>query len=276
MIRFQDVEWRLLSEVIESRFGLVFDAMRKEMLEDRLTERLVALHLETFTEYYHYLVSHPNREKEFSALAENVTNGETYFLRERHHFEILTKHIVPGLMAARGANPLRILSGGCSAGQEAYSIALMLRETCGGPKALQWEIDACDINPIRLSQANEAVYEESSLRACDNDERSRWFNRINGRWAVKPEYRQGIRFFEANLVARNSMMWGVYDVIFCRNVLIYFSDAAFHTAIDRFAQCLSPGGFLILGHSESLINKRTDFEPVCLDNRIVYRLAEDK
>lgn len=272
--RFAEVEWKLLSDLIEARFGLVFDDSRREILESRLAPRLDELHLDTFSDYYHYLRFHPRREIEFSRIAGSVTNGETYFFRERHHFDILRDHVLKHRVPLLRSRPLRVLSAGCSSGQEPYSIAMVLREAARSLPPLAWEVDACDVNPLRVAEAREALYGETSLRACDAETRERYFQPENGRYRVRPVYRGGVSVFEANLARDDGADWPPYDAIFCRNVLIYFSDAAFRSAIALFARCLAPGGYLFLGHSESLINRKTEFQPECIGGKIVYRKEE--
>jgi chemotaxis protein methyltransferase CheR len=271
VLRASEAEWKLFGDLIESRLGIVFEESRREILLARLQPRLAALHLETLTEYYHYLSRHPNADAEQPEIARTVTNGETYFFRESQQFEILTRHIVPDLCRRPRNRPLQILSAGCSSGEEPYSVGISLRES--GLADSDWNIEGCDINPARLEKARAGVFDESSLRVCDDGRRQRYFRPSSGRFEVRPDYRAGVRFFEANLACEERALVDRYDVIFCRNVLIYFSDTAFQRTIDLLARHLVPGGFLLLGHSESLIDKRDDFQPVCLDGKIVYRLG---
>ena len=274
LARPDEIEFKLVSDLIESRLGLVFDLSRTGSLKNQLASRINELNLKTFTDYYHYLSYHPDRTPELEELARQITNGESYFFREHHHFEILRDHILPRHHARSPQDPLRVLSAGCSAGQEAYSIAITLHDAATGIGAGDWKVDACDIHPDRLDQARSARYGEASLRTCRNADRRIYFEKDGNRYRVRSEYRNKVRFFPANLTDPAVADWGRYNVIFCRNVLIYFSDDAFHEAIDQFTRCLLPGGYLFLGHSESLINRRDDFEPVSLGGHIVYRKKE--
>ena len=267
-----DAEWRLLSGLIEARFGLCFPGIRRDILESRLRDRLQELHLDTYHEYYRYLRAHPEREVEFARLASRITNNETYFFREAHQFDVLTRDIVPPLLPQLRHRPLRVLSAGCSSGEEAYSLAISLQNAGLGPLGISWEIDACDVNPDRIARARAGVYEESALRACDPATRAKYFTHAGGRYRLKDNHRTGVRFFEANLALPGApIQAGAYDAIFCRNLLIYFSAEAFDGLIGQFAGWLRPGGYLLLGHSESLIDRGTDFEPVCLPDAVVYR-----
>ena len=274
MIHPDDIEFKLVSDLIESRFGLVFDTGRAGILKSQLACRIDALNLESFTDYYHYLSHHPDRTPELGELARQITNGESYFFREHHHFDILKEHLAPRHHARSPRDPLRVLSAGCSAGQEAYSIAITLHEAGNVLGTAGWKVDACDIHPDRLAQARSALYGEVSLRTCRGADRRLYFENDGERYRVRPEYRNRVRFFTANLTDPAAADWGRYNVIFCRNVLIYFSDDAFQEAVDQFFRCLLPGGYLFLGHSESLINRRDDFEPVSMGGYIVYRKRE--
>ena len=274
MSRFETAEWKLLTDVIQERFGLTFSGVRCEILEARLRPRMRALHLPELRDYYHYLRFHPDSDAEFDRLAPLITNNETYFFREAHHFDILVRHVIPERREALRTRPLRLLSAGCSSGEEAYSIVIALQNAGLELSGIRWEVDACDLNPERIAQAREGVYDGGSLRACDDESRRRYFKEEGGRFRLRKRHRKGVRFFQANLSAPNGTFgWGSYDAILCRNMLIYFSDEAFGGAIGLFARSLGPGGYLLLGHSESLLDRATDFVPVSFGTGVVYRKA---
>ena len=275
MSGFDHAELKLLTDLIQERFGLAFQGIRLEILESRLRPRLRELHLTSPRDYYHYLRFHPERESELSRLPAMVTNNETYFFRETHQFELLINHVIPERRAALQTRPLRVLSAGCSSGEEPYSLAIALHNAGLPLTGVSWEIDACDLNPDRIARAREALYAESSLRACDADARRRYFTEEAGGLRLKERYRTGVRFFPANLLAPNGTLgWAVYDVIFCRNLLIYFSESAFDAAIGLFARSLAPGGYLFLGHSESLLDRASAFTPAVVGGAVVYRKLE--
>jgi chemotaxis protein methyltransferase CheR len=267
---FQPADLKLLGDLIQERFGLTFDGVRQEILASRLQPRMRELRLETPRAYYEYLRFHPQRDAEFDRLPALVTNNETYFFRETRQFEILIEHVLPERRAAP-SRPLRLLSAGCSSGEEPYSLAIALHNA-GLPLAgKSWEIDACDLNPERIRRAREAIYDETSLRACDPEARRRYFTAEDGRFRLKDRYRVGLRFFRSNLLAPGFALERQYDVIFCRNLLIYFCDSAFESLIDLFARSLAPGGYLCLGHSESLFDRTTEFVPVVVGGSVIYR-----
>ena len=272
MSMFEDVEWKLLSDLIQTRFGLLFDGSRRDILDSRLRARMRELRVQSFREYYLYLRFHPEREAELTRLACLITNNETYFFRETHQFDILIRHVLPPLRPALKGRPLKILCAGCSSGDEAYSLVIALQNSGFETAGITWEIEGHDIDAEQIERAREGLYDQSSLRACDPETRQRYFTAVDGRHRLKDKHRQGVRFFENNLVVpKNALSRSVYDVILCRNMLIYFTPSAFTSVIDLFAQWLRPEGYLMLGHSESLLDRDTPFVSVLLDGAVVYR-----
>lgn len=267
-----DAEWKLLADLLEEQFGLSFTGVRQEILEARLMPRFTAVQCNGPLQYYHHLRFHPEREKELAALPTAVTNNESFFFREAHHFRIVARHLVPALAHELRHRPLRVLSAGCSSGEEPYSLVITLQEEGAGRLPLGWEIDACDLNPARLAQAQEAHYSENALRACDEETRRRYFCERDGRFVLHERHRKGVRFFLLNLARSDSRLPGErYDVILCRNLLIYFRDETFLRTAGRLARALAPGGLLLLGHSESLIDREPVLQPVIVDGVVVYR-----
>jgi chemotaxis protein methyltransferase CheR len=272
---FDQADLKLLTDLIRERFGLTFNGVRMEILESRLRPRLRELHLTTLRDYYQYLKFHPDRDQEFARLPALVTNNETYFFRETHQFDLLVSHVIPERRAALRGRPLRLLSAGCSSGEEPYSLSIALHNA-GLPLAgVTWEIDACDLNPERIARAQEGLYAESSLRACDEEARRRYFTREAAGFRLREKYRKGVRCFHTNLLAPNGALgWAIYDAVLCRNLLIYLSEEAFSSLIGLFGRCLVPGGYLFLGHSESLLDRKTAFVPTLLSGAVVYRKLE--
>lgn len=272
MSSVEAADWKLLTDLIQTRFGLSFEGVRREILDSRLRPRLRELGLESLREYYLHLRFHPAREVELTRLASLITNNETYFFRETHQFDILIQHVLPPLKSSLKNRPLKIACAGCSSGEEAYSLVIALQNAGLEMAGITWEIDAHDLDPERIVRARLASYDQSSLRACDAETQRRYFTPVAGRYQLKDRHRQGVRFFETNLVAPSgTLSRGVFDVILCRNMLIYFGQSAFDGVIDLFAQTLRPGGYLMLGHSESLLDRSTPFVPVLLEGGVVYR-----
>jgi chemotaxis protein methyltransferase CheR len=272
MSSVEAADWKLLSDLIQTRFGLMFDGTRRDILDSRLRSRMRELRLESLREYYLHLRFHPDREAELTRLACLITNNETYFFRETHQFDILIRHVLPPLRPSLRERPLKILCAGCSSGEEAYSLVIALQNASFETAGITWEIDAHDVDAEQIARGREAVYDQSSLRACDPETRRRYFTPVAGGFRLKDRHRQGVRFFETNLVEqRLALSRDIFDVVLCRNMLIYFAQSAFTRVIDLFAQSLRPGGYLMLGHSESLLDRNTPFVPVLLDGGVVYR-----
>jgi chemotaxis protein methyltransferase CheR len=191
---------------------------------------------------------------EIMALAQELTVGETYFFRNNEQFRALAEVVLPQRMRVhRAPRVLRLLSAGCASGEEAYSMAIVVRETVVDPS---WEvvIRAVDLNPIVLERATRARYSSWSLRETPPDFLRKWF-RTDGRESIlEDSVRAAVRFDNANLASDDPELWqpAAYDAIFCRNVLMYFAPEQMRAAIARIAQSLAPGGFLFLGHAETL------------------------
>ncbi|HEX5759896.1 MAG TPA: protein-glutamate O-methyltransferase CheR [Thermoanaerobaculia bacterium] len=268
-------EHLLLNELISGEFGICFPEHRRDMLEARLRPRVQALRLGRFLDYYLQLRCDGDGER--ARLAELVTNNETYFFREAHQFAALFEEALPELRE-RAARPgtLRLLSAGCSSGEEPYTLAILARQHGVRLAGVEVTIDAFDLDPRRVELAHGAEYGRGSLRSLDPEQVRRWFSPLAGeRFALQPLFRLGVRFARANLLHYPSFAPPLpYDAVFCRNVLIYFSEPALHRALDHFARLLRPGGLLFLGHAESIIGLSDQFATVRLGpTTIAYRRA---
>ncbi len=265
-------EYELINEFVTKHFGITFPEHKKMIFESRLRPRLQALRLQTYMDYYLRLQFDPKAE--LSMLAVQLTNNESYFFRETKQFDSLFGSIFDELKASSlFPGPLRFLCAGCSSGDEPYTLRIYSmehRRKFGGELP---QISAVDLDPQRLAMAQVAEYGMRSMRALNEAQIARYFTRIAPeRFLLNSEYRQGIDFALANLLDLATFRKAMaYDVIFCRNVLIYFSDEAFHKTITNFARCLRPGGLLFLGHSETILGQSHHFEPVRLDSCLAYR-----
>ncbi len=267
-----DEEFLLVNELIAGEIGISFPDHKRELLASRLRPRLRALRLHRFFDYY--LQARCDLDGERARLIELVTNHESYFFREMEQIEGLFEHATAGLKA-KAATPgmLRLLCAGCAGGEEAYTLGLAARRHFAAVAGSILTIDAFDVDASRVDMARQAVYGPSALRATPDELRERYFTpRGAERWELKPPYRAGTRFYWGNIVALETFAPAVpYDAVFCRNVLIYFSEAALHRAADHFAAVLRPGGLLLLGACESLIGLSSRFETVRLGPTIAYR-----
>lgn len=265
-------EQALLNEVITREFGLHFPDSKRQILEGRLESRLRALRLKRFLDYYLKLQYDLVTERE--QLVRLLTNNETYFFREKAQFEAL---FGPGADTLKDslvvAGQLRILSAGCSSGEEPYTLNIYAKQNRFRLGAVETHIDAFDIDGERLHMAATGAYTQRSLRVVDEEAQQRYFRHHGGdHFELKTLFRDGVTFRPGNIIDPATFgPPGGYDVVFCRNVLIYFSEDALRRAIDNFARALRPGGLLFLGHSESIIGMTPKLETLRLGNCITYR-----
>jgi chemotaxis protein methyltransferase CheR len=275
-IPMSDDEFALLRDLIHNYSGLYFDDDNRFILEKRLADRLDTHHLTCFRDYYYYLKYDRNRDQEMSDLMEVLTTNETYFFRENFQLQAFATEIVPELIAAKqpsGDRTLRIWSAGCSTGEEPYTIAMLLREM---PQLRGWrlEIVGTDISQRVLQQARKGVYGKSSFRVTDEYFRKRYFAEENGGYRIADTVRELITFSQLNLFdALRCAFLGKMDIVFCRNVIIYFDMAAKKKVIEQFHTTLYNNGFLLLGHSESLMNITTAFRLRHFKHDMVYQKA---
>lgn len=269
--RLTSAEHLLLNELIETRFGLSFGEEKRALLEGRLRPRLLSLGLRKFIDYY--LLLKFDFESEATQLAHLLTNNESYFFRETYQFESLFAD-GPELLAGNGSPAWKILCAGCSSGEEAFTLNIFARES----GRIDTTVDAFDLDTDRVRTALQAQFGRSSLRALDESAVNEIFRpQVGDLHELRPRFREGTSFTAGNILnLRTYPTQGPYDVLFCRNVLIYFSERALLTAIQNFAEMLRPGGLLFLGHSESIIGLTDLFETVRLSSCIAYRKVEEK
>ncbi len=266
-----DAEFRMLSELLRVHCGLHFDAETRYVFERRVMRRVRELELTSFAAYHLLLRSGSQGGQELARLVEELTINETYFFRERSQLNALVSEIVPELRAARDGRPVNIWSAGCSSGEEPYSIVILARESGLVPGA-DFRVYASDISHRMLRRAREGIYRDSSFRDTEPSLRERYFSRCEQARRIADEVKQYVDFISLNLFEASKLaLLGTMDVILCRNVIIYFDAIGKRRAIEAFHDKLRPGGYLLLGHSESLINLSTSFELQQLRRELVYR-----
>jgi chemotaxis protein methyltransferase CheR len=237
---------------ITSRIGLRFDDARLGFLGELLRRRMDHLG-QACGAYLDNLEKRPSTT-EISTLAGELTVCETYFFRNGEQFRALAEVALPERMRTRKApGELRLLSAGCASGEEAYSIAIVARETIADP-AWDVRVRAVDINPIALAKAAAARYSPWALRDTPLNQQRKWFRPDGREMRLDESVRMAVRIEAGNLVTEDPGLWppAGYDVIFCRNVLMYFAPEQMRQAVGRIARSLAPGGFLFLGHAETL------------------------
>ncbi|HEX9162561.1 MAG TPA: protein-glutamate O-methyltransferase CheR [Thermoanaerobaculia bacterium] len=271
-LELPDDVFRQLREQIYRRTGMFFADTSKYLLQKRLSPRARELNFDSFQKYFYFLQYDARAEAEFDQIFDLITTNETYFFREPAQLTAFVEEIVPEVLARKPVKRIRMWSAGCSSGEEPYSIAMLLTEARMF-RDVAFEIFASDLNQQVLAKARKGQYRENSFRATDPALRDRYFtHEADGSWRVSDDIRNRVSFGRLNIYdgARVALL-GTLDVVFCRNVIIYFDDASKKAVINNFYQRLSDGGYLLLGHSESLISLSTQFKLRHLKHDMVYQ-----
>jgi chemotaxis protein methyltransferase CheR len=265
-------EFHRLCEFFYRRTGMVFTEAKRYYVERRVRERMSATGARTFASYFARLRSDALGEVE--QLVNAFTVNETYFYREKHQLQCLTNDLLAERLPRLGhANAIRLWSVPCSTGEEPYSIALWLLENWPPVDAYDIEIIGSDIDTSVLEAARQGYFGRRALSNLPADVVDKYFEAAGDeRWRILNDIRQSVRFAQVNLIdAAETRSFGRFDVIFCRNVLIYFDDASRRVAAENLYESLSPGGFLCLGHTESMSRISPLFEVRRYSDAIVYQ-----
>jgi chemotaxis protein methyltransferase CheR len=279
-VPLREEEFRLIRDLVRERFGIFFDDAHRESLRSRLVGRLSHLDLISFEEYYQYLRFGPERTEEHRHMISLLTNNETYFYREKPQLDVFGQMVLKKLRerkALAGQRQLRVLSAGCSTGEEAYTLAMIVYDS--GQFFWNWEISVSglDVDHMALEKARSGVYFHNSFRSMDPATKERHFLPSGKGSAVKDAIRKLVSFRRGNLLEVETYQdLGPLDVIFCRNVLIYFTDPSIRKVISNFHDVLAPGGFLLLGHAESLSRITDVFQPIRFPGTMIYQKGEPK
>lgn len=245
------VQLRQVADLIYAKTGIFLAENREYYLRRRLAQRIAATDHQNLESYYKYL-RFGDQGEELQALIEAVTVHETYFYREFEQLKIFGESVLP-LLVKENSGLLRLWSAGCSTGEEAYTLAMILREMLSPQDFSRWEILATDISHRVLAFARTGLYNERAVSHLPQLYRERYFHRENHQYRVKEELRRPIRFKNLNLMDRIGIMKeGPFDVIFCRNVLIYFDEHSREQVVRSLYDALRPGGYIFLGHSETM------------------------
>lgn len=267
-------EFRLLRDFIYHYCGLFFSDESKYLLEKRLNKRLADLRLNSFRDYYYQLRYGQDREAELASAIDLLTTNETYFFREDFQLKTFTEEVLPEIIYKKerqGDRQLRIWSAGCSSGEEPYTLAMLLLDK---PLLRDWKIDiiGTDISHRVLTTAREGLYGQNSFRSTDASYRNRYFRQVDQKWQIDDRVKELVTISHLNLFDLNRVaLLGDMDAIFCRNVIIYFDLDAKKRVIHSLHQRLVSGGYLLLGHSESLMNISTDFKLRHFTNDMLYQ-----
>lgn len=290
--QLSDSELKLLQTLVYQECGMYFDSRRAPFLQDRLHRRLKECRMDSFYAYYRLLISKEGKD-ELAKLLEHLTVNETSFFRNKAQLELFHRHILNDLLARKQEQrdySLRMWSAGCSTGQEPYTMAMLvadalsyhvLRNPSGYdsvyPKPLvpaPWRVEilASDISYSALRVAQEGLYSENQMSSVDYSYRLRHFDKVGERYSVKKTLREMVHFDFHNL--KTEYLPQRNDVIFCRNVMMYFDEAEQRRLIEKFFRCLNGGGYLLVGHAESLLGLTEKFDMIYRETGTAYRQIE--
>ena len=272
-------EYRLLRDLVSERLGIWFGPESRLSLERRLRDRLTVRGLSSYGDYYQLLKYSPLAHEEWEEAAELLTTHETYFFREDYQLRAFKNELLP-MLAAQGKQRkrLHVWSAGCSTGEEAYTIAMLILES-GLFEGWEVRVYGSDLSKKCIAAARRGVYGPASFRTTPPEAKRAWFVAQSKQdatgaevYGVSPAARALCHFGQMNLLdEERTHLVGRCDVIFCRNVLIYFDGPSRKRVIDMFHERMVQGGVLLLGHAESLLNVSTAFELLHLKEDLVYR-----
>ena len=267
---FTDEDFERIRTFVSEHTGIVLTVAKKDMVYGRLSKRIRKGGFGDFSAFCDAIDNGDEEQQDF--LINAITTNLTAFFRENHHFEYLAEQVIPELVKLKGSNRrLRIWSAGCSTGEEPYSIAITLKEAL--PNFSQWDVKilATDLDANVVDHGKQGIYSAERIEGLSPERTQRWFKRGRGDKShlvkVKPELQDMISFKRLNLLHPWPMQ-GTFDLMFCRNVVIYFDKDTQRVLFDRYAKMLVPNAHLFIGHSESLYKVSTDFDSL---GKTIYR-----
>jgi chemotaxis protein methyltransferase CheR len=263
----------ILRDLIMERTGIYYEESKKDILADKLSNRVLERGFSSFIDYYYLLKYDNDSQDEWNVVFDLIAVRETYFWREYDQIDALVNHIIPRYAADNPGRTLRIWCAACSTGEEPLSILIAL-DSAGWMQKIKIELTASDASLQALEKAQKGLYRERSFRSLPTELRDRYFTRSGEEWKIKPAIHKMVKWRRMNLMKVEELTFITdQDVIFCRNVFIYFREEAIRkTAENLFARLRSPG-FLFLGSAESLLRINTSFELTEIGETFVYMKA---
>ncbi|KKM11213.1 hypothetical protein SY88_09730 [Clostridiales bacterium PH28_bin88] len=265
-------EFAVLRDVVYQKTGLLFENKKMYYVERRVRERMELHQLEDIKSYIRML-KYDRSTDEFQALVNSLTVNETYFFREYEQLRLFAEDVLPRIVAGKKISSehwVRVWSAGCSTGDEAYTLAIVLNEMLEG-EGLSFEVVATDINTNALAFARRGVYKSRAIQNVPELYLEKYFFKQGESFLVKECLKEAVTFQPGNLVETLHYESGGFDSVFCRNVLIYFDDQSRTRAIENLYNSLLPGGYVFLGHSESMGRFSELFRTKKIGATVVYR-----
>lgn len=267
---YTDRDFKNIASLVYNACGIVLGDHKKEMVYSRLARRIREHQLSSFKAYLNYLQD--NKDQEFDAFINAITTNLTSFFREAHHFEFIQSHFVPAILKTNShTQRVRVWSAGCSTGEEPYSLAMMLLNAF--PSNWDVKILATDLNSHVLAKAQKGVYTAANINGIDATQLKRWFlsSKDGESYKVKDKLQAIISFKRLNLLQAWPMK-GPFDLILCRNVVIYFDKETKNSLFNRYADILADKGYLFLGHSESMGKEQVQYKNI---GKTMYQKISD-
>ena len=263
LIPLNDKEFKYISELLYEHFGIFLGDQKRILVAGRLSKRLRQLGLDSYSLYIDYLIA-DKTGSELSELINRITTNHSFFFRERDHFDFLVKTVLPAIDSQNkdlGRYPLRIWSAGCATGEEVYSISMLLREYYGIRfDQIDCGLLATDISLAALNEAESAEYQETKLHELPGSYRKTYFRQKGENiYSLREDVKKMVMFKRLNLMSDSFPMKGQFDAIFCRNVMIYFDSDSRKRLVNTLFRYVKPGGYLFIGHSESLNREECPF-----------------
>lgn len=252
-------EFYLFKDIIYRHTGIQMTEKKRNLVVARLSKRLRALGLQSFSQYYEYLNTSLDASDELNNLINRITTNKTDFFREKHHFDFLTNEVLPVFIDSSkrgGERRLRIWSAGCSSGEEPYSLAMTIADAFKDERGWDLKILATDLDTDVLMRASRGVYSSPQITPVPIGYLSKYFSRSSEGYEVSPQIKSMVSFRRLNLMDPAFPMKRPFDIIFCRNVMIYFDDQTKQDLVKKYHSHLKPNGYMFVGHSESLMNMK--------------------
>lgn len=261
MVEIKESEFSRLAEYILNNYGIYLKSEKQSLINARLAGVVEQQNFNSFSEYYDYLVT-DSTGAAAETLIDKISTNYTYFMREPEHFRFLNNRVLPGLERTIPDKDLRIWSAGCSTGEEPYTIAILLEEYFKSKFGWDKQILATDVASSAMEAAKKGIYEESQIDVLPPLWRLNYFNKLpDGKMQVKEQLRREVAFRSLNLISHFGYQFKRrFHVIFCRNVMIYFNSATRQELVGRFYDLTEPGGYLFIGHTESLDREQTRYK----------------
>ncbi len=265
-LQLTDEEFKRLSSLIYQESGIKLPPIKKVMLQSRLQKRLKHLGITSFKEYIDFLFSREGFDSEIIHMLDVVSTNKTDFFREPAHFEFLSQEFLPQYYLQNKTAPLKLWSAGCSSGEEPYTLAMVLLEFAENHPGFSFSIFASDISTRILQTAIDAIYKEEKVEVIPLTLKRKYLlrskDRQNPTVKIAPHVRAKVNFARLNLMDSQYDTKDIFDIVFCRNVLIYFDRLTQESVINKLCSRIKPGGYLILGHSESILSMNVALKQV--------------